>query len=435
MPGPSNIVSQATQMLNIAKSRSSRAHHRYNRPNPTLKAGCSTGRRKNLNLASTSVTAPAKKTSDSEPAQDAFTRCSGCGDYSDLVPCQVPRCRFSFCCDRLDGEGLGCLSRSEIEALEKEGQCFVCPMCSVRQGSPYKGTMAVLWTSLAWDGLQCAAVKSHLEVSMQAIYGNLWDQLVTLSRGGPHTTRQRCPEQRNTAVLLTIETHSIVETGEIVSGQNITTGDLKSGMVMSDYLSKDMWAYIRSSTHPLKGLVAMLELDLHSRLSIQLHPPGLDGRHDKQLLRANFLQGDDSRKGFCGGVWREKGLSLSMAGGAHAAGPNHTGLTKPNHSGGRQTVTSEELVYGPLSGTPWGVPKPKCSRCGNNLNVCVRVKKTKVSWRCTCGAYPVPDPVHQERNKFNTRQGYCVVASGSGSGSGSQQMSHSDLEALYIRIS
>lgn len=46
---------------------------------------------------------------------------------------------------------------------------------------------------------------------------------VHLGKGGPHKTRQTCPEVEDIPVLITVETHSVIETGEVTCGTGTGT--------------------------------------------------------------------------------------------------------------------------------------------------------------------------------------------------------------------
>ncbi|KAH7916870.1 hypothetical protein BV22DRAFT_1135943 [Leucogyrophana mollusca] len=51
-----------------------------------------------------------------------------------------------------------------------------------------------------------------------------------------------------------------------------------------------------------------------------------------------------------------------------------------------EVISGRILAYGPISHTPWGVPKPDCPDCRTNLNVQAQVKTGgKVRWACVCG--------------------------------------------------
>ena len=41
---------------------------------------------------------------------------------------------------------------------------------------------------------------------------------MTLGNRGPHKKRQRCPEKKDLPVLITVETHSVIQSGEVACG-------------------------------------------------------------------------------------------------------------------------------------------------------------------------------------------------------------------------
>lgn len=45
-----------------------------------------------------------------------------------------------------------------------------------------------------------------------------------MGKKGAHKTRQTCPEEENIPVLITVETHSVTETGEVSFGTGMETG-------------------------------------------------------------------------------------------------------------------------------------------------------------------------------------------------------------------
>ncbi|KAF8119141.1 hypothetical protein EV363DRAFT_1203388, partial [Boletus edulis] len=138
-----------------------------------------------------------------------------------------------------------------------------CPTCSIRKRIPFKGNLRHLlrtqrmaglsWISFVLEDLQNFPLQKQIKASLESTYGELWDDLVcfnqvTLGTGGPHTKRQKCPEEKDAAVLITIESHS-VETGEVLLGRNSRNSTMKYALLSEEY--------VRRSENPLKGMIVL----------------------------------------------------------------------------------------------------------------------------------------------------------------------------------
>lgn len=174
------IVTAASRMLALAKTRSMEPANRRHRPIESLKAGQSSSttaiqneeyefakhtqmslkasewrkwnREKDVNTAVSKgwiildcFYVPFNfdficSYNEISPLRVVLQRCSACNDDGDMVFCEEDGCKLAFCCDWMDGEGtvLGCLSLQEVKNLEMSREKFICPSCSTRKKIPFK---------------------------------------------------------------------------------------------------------------------------------------------------------------------------------------------------------------------------------------------------------------------------------------------------------
>ncbi|KAH7883477.1 hypothetical protein F5I97DRAFT_1832184 [Phlebopus sp. FC_14] len=397
------VVSAATQMLALSKVRSAQATRHQHRPLESLKAGVSRWRKASGTDSSTPSRPMELQAVSSMEEKDknksSIMRCSGCNDYGDLVFCQENGCQLAFCVDRTLDEGIkvkGCLSLEEIKALPND-QSLICPVCSIKKRIPFhlsyqrKQTRLVhlerieeiLWISLALKGVMNTVLRQQLKASLNGIYGrHLWEQLVwmneiDLEKAGPHKSHQKCPEVADLPVLITVETHSMIESGEVMCGTR--SGSEMLSEVMAYYLTEKVQHYIRSSQSPVKGLIA-----LFCGPTMEIDGSRKDLEELMTRFKLRFILGfsaesvnppmvADTLNSFCISLYC-KGMSI-MGAFLEVFGGKRDFLTKYPVVLMLYDDVTEMMAYGALSHNPWGVPKPNCPKCQTNLNVQAKRRK------------------------------------------------------------
>ncbi|KAF8440220.1 hypothetical protein L210DRAFT_3503942 [Boletus edulis BED1] len=186
--------------------------------------------------------------------------------------------------------------------------------------------------------LQNFPLQKQIKALLESMYRGLLDDLacsnqVTLGTGGPHMKRQKCLQEMNAVVLITIESHSI-ETRAVLHGRNASNSTMKYALLNQITKKVSRWSLI------LVGRIAGIHEDI-------VKPSERDDTFVNCTTRTYL-----SWRGF----WK---YSAEGGSSSQAVCP----MVLMEHNTSTEVISSRMLVYGPLSHNPWmGCSKTRLSK-------------------------------------------------------------------------